>query len=78
MRFSPLILPVVVLSASVAEAKIKLPALVSDHMVLQQEVKANCLGLGGAEREGHREVRGQDDHCDDLERTRNGARVSKG
>lgn len=31
-------------TASVAEAKIKLPALVSDHMVLQQEKKTNVWG----------------------------------
>jgi sialate O-acetylesterase len=44
MRFAPLLLPVVVLSASFAQAKIKLPALVSDHMVLQQEAKVNVWG----------------------------------
>ncbi len=44
MRLASLFLPAVVLSASIAEAKIKLPALVSDHMVLQQEVKVNVWG----------------------------------
>lgn len=44
MRAAPLFLPIVVLTASIAEAKIKLPALVSDHMVLQQEAKANVWG----------------------------------
>ncbi|HET6406617.1 MAG TPA: hypothetical protein VFG14_01960, partial [Chthoniobacteraceae bacterium] len=44
MRLAPLFVPVVVFSASLAEAKIKLPALVSDHMVLQQEAKANIWG----------------------------------
>jgi sialate O-acetylesterase len=44
MRVAPLLLPAVVLSVSIAEAKIKLPALISDHMVLQQEVKANVWG----------------------------------
>lgn len=44
MRAAPLFLPVVILSVSFAEAKLKLPALVSDHMVLQQEAKANIWG----------------------------------
>jgi sialate O-acetylesterase len=44
MRLASLFLPAVILTASIAEAKIKLPALVSDHMVLQQEVKANVWG----------------------------------
>jgi sialate O-acetylesterase len=44
MRLATLLVPAVALSASVTEAKIKLPALISDHMVLQQEVKVNVWG----------------------------------
>jgi sialate O-acetylesterase len=44
MRIRRLLVPAVFLSATFAEAKIKLPALVSDHMVLQQEAKANVWG----------------------------------
>jgi sialate O-acetylesterase len=44
MKTAALLLPALLFLAPLAHAKIKLPALVSDHMVLQQEAKAQVWG----------------------------------
>ena len=65
LRFTALAAPVGLawlILVSAVQAEVKLPAILSDHMVLQRDAQVPIWRMGGAGRAGCRELGGSNGH----------------